>query len=164
MGTGLTTHITLASVREGLIELLTIATKDELFQFNGEVYKPIDGFSMGSPLGPRMANPFMCSIEKLAHENKHPDFHRRYIKGIQNRIEPADSPVQIMLPFRDQKSADTVRRQLCDLENKIDNVLQKVFTSRKISEDLKVMETKPSLITNNTLCMNLNVIFVMQII
>ena len=79
-----------------------------------------------------MANPFMCSIEeKLAHENKLLDFYRRYIEGIQNRIEPVDSPIQIMLPFRDQKSADTVRRQLCDLGKKIDRALQKVFTSRK---------------------------------
>ena len=38
------------------------------------------------------------------------------------------------------------------------------FQPRKISEDLKVMETKLSLTTNNTLCMNLNVTRVMQII
>ena len=46
----------------------------------------------------------------------------------------------------DQKSADSVRRQLSDLSNKIDCVLQPVFTSRKISEDLKITETKPSLV------------------
>lgn len=35
---------------------------------------------MGSPLGPLMANTFMCSIEeKLARENKLPDFYRRYV-------------------------------------------------------------------------------------
>ena len=43
MGIGLTTLTTLASVRGGLIELLTIATKDQLFQFNGDLYKQIDG-------------------------------------------------------------------------------------------------------------------------
>ena len=64
----------------------------------------------------------------------------------QNRIEPVDSPVLIILPFKDQKSADSVRRQPSDLGKKIDRVLQPVFTSRKISEDLKVMETKPSLV------------------
>ena len=64
----------------------------------------------------------------------------------QNRIEPVDSPVLIILPFKDQKSADSVRRQLSDLGKKIDRVLQPVFTSRKISEDLKVTETKPSLV------------------
>ena len=47
---------------------------------------------------------------------------------------------------QDQKSTDSVRRQLSDLGRKIDRVLQPVFTSRKISEDLKVTETKPSLV------------------
>ena len=64
----------------------------------------------------------------------------------QNQIEPVDSPVRIILPFKDQKSADSVRRQLSHLGKKIDRVLQPVFTSRKISEDLKVTETKPSLV------------------
>ena len=35
---------------------------------------------MGSPLGPPMANPFTCSIEEtLAHDNKLPNFYRRYV-------------------------------------------------------------------------------------
>ena len=38
-----------------------------------------------------------------------------------------------------------MRRQLSVLGKKIDHVLQPVFTSRKISEDLKVTETKPLL-------------------
>jgi len=56
----------------------------------------------------------------------------------QSRIKPADSPVLITLPFKDQKSADSVRSQLSDLGEKVDRVSQPVFTSRKISEDLKV--------------------------
>ena len=64
----------------------------------------------------------------------------------QSCIELVDSPVLITLPFKDQKSADSVRRQLSDLSKKIDRVLQPVFTSRKISEDLKITETKPSLL------------------
>ena len=63
-----------------LIKLPTIANKDQLFQFNGDLYEQIDGVAMGSPLGPLMANTFMCSIEeKLAHENKLPNFYRRYV-------------------------------------------------------------------------------------
>ena len=63
-----------------LIELLTIATKDQLFQFNGDLYKQIDDVAMDSPLGPLMANIFMCSIEeKLAQENKLPNFYKRYV-------------------------------------------------------------------------------------
>jgi len=64
----------------------------------------------------------------------------------QNRIEPVGNPVLIILPFKDHKSADSIRRQLSDLGKKIDRVLQLVFTIRKILKDLKVMETKPSLL------------------
>ena len=56
------------------------------------------------------------------------------------------APLLITLPFKDQKSADSVRKQLNDLGKKIDRVIQPVFTSKKISEDLKVTETKPSLV------------------
>ena len=65
----------------------------------------------------------------------------------QSCIKPVDSPVLITLAFKDQKSADSVCSQLSDLGKKIDRVLQPVFTSTKISEDLKVTETKPSLIS-----------------
>lgn len=64
----------------------------------------------------------------------------------QNRIEPVGDPVLIILPFKDHKSADSIRRQLSDLGKKIDRVLQPVFTIRKILKDLKVTETKPSLL------------------
>ena len=63
-----------------LIQLLTIATKDQLFQFNGALYQQVDGVAIGTPLGPLMANTFMCSMEeKLANENKLSDFYRRYV-------------------------------------------------------------------------------------
>jgi len=42
-----------------LVELLNIATKNQLFQFEGSLYEQIDGVAMGSPLGPLMANTFM---------------------------------------------------------------------------------------------------------
>ena len=44
-------------------ELLEIATSNQLFQFNGELYEQTDGVAMGSPLGPLLANVFMCHIE-----------------------------------------------------------------------------------------------------
>lgn len=50
--------------KDDLTELLNLATKDQLFQFNGNLCKQIDGVAMGSPLGPLMANAFMCSIEE----------------------------------------------------------------------------------------------------
>ena len=76
---------------------------------------------------------------------------KRFQDQNQNRIEPVDSPVLIILPFKDQKSTDSVRRQLSDLGKKIDRVLQPVFTGRKISEDLKVTDTNPSLVNQQCL-------------
>ena len=49
--------------KSGLIELLTMAMKDQLFQFNGELYEQSGRrVAMGSPLGPLMANTLMCSL------------------------------------------------------------------------------------------------------
>ena len=48
-----------------LIDLLRAATKDQLFTFNDQLYEQTDGVAMGSPLGPLLANAFMCSIEEI---------------------------------------------------------------------------------------------------
>ena len=69
-------HITKAD----LVELLNIATKNQLFQFEGNLYEQVDGDAMGSPLGPLMANPFMCSIEeRLQDQGKMPNFYKRHV-------------------------------------------------------------------------------------
>lgn len=63
-----------------LIQLLEVATKHQLFQFDGKLYDQIDNVAMGSPLGPLVANTFLCCIEeKLEQDNKLPDFYRRYM-------------------------------------------------------------------------------------
>ena len=67
--------------RDQLIELLNAATKNQLFQFNGNLYEQTDGVAMGSPLGPLLASAvFMCSIEdKLDQDGKLPSCYRRYV-------------------------------------------------------------------------------------
>jgi len=66
--------------RDQLIELLNAATKKQLFQFNGNLYEQTDGVAMGSPLGPQLANFYMCSIEdKLDQDGKLPSYYRRYV-------------------------------------------------------------------------------------
>ncbi|KAL9963061.1 hypothetical protein ACROYT_G032227 [Oculina patagonica] len=227
-----------------LIELLSVATKEQLFQFNGQLYQQIDGVAMGSPLGPLMANTFLCSIEeKLQNENKLPDFYRRYVddtlatvediqtaeaflktlnnchpsisftmeiasngklpfvgieickKGCKlitsvyqcerlklmfSKLKYPDSLVnstithfvnsvmsqdtrstpqteniyRIVLPFKDQKSADIVKKHLSDLSNKLDHKLQPVFRSRKVGDDLKLQESKPPVINKQCVVYN----------
>ena len=63
---------------------------------------------------------------------------------------PANSPVRITLPFKDQKSADVVRRRLGDFGTNINQQLQPVFTSKKIANHLKVTEEKPPLINQQS--------------
>ena len=53
---------------------------------------------------------------------------------------------RIVLPFKDQRSANTVRRQTSELSSKIGVQLSPVFTSRKLKDDLKPMEQKPALV------------------
>ena len=63
-----------------LVDLLSVATKGQLFQFNGALYEQTaDGVAMGSPLGPLLANVFMSHIEEnLEREGRLPSFYRRY--------------------------------------------------------------------------------------
>ena len=66
--------------RDQLIKLLNAATKNQLFQFNGNLYEQTDGVAMRSSLGPLLANVFMCSIEdKLHQDGKLPSYYRRYV-------------------------------------------------------------------------------------
>ena len=66
--------------KQDLIDLLRVATKGQLFQFNVSLDEQIDGVAMGSPLGPLLANVLMSSIEeKLDVEGKLPPYYRRYV-------------------------------------------------------------------------------------
>ena len=69
-----TTH-NLALTRTDLVDLLSVATKGQLFQFDGALYEQTDGVAMGSPLGPLLANVFMSSIEDTLKRQG----NRRYV-------------------------------------------------------------------------------------
>ena len=67
-------------------ELLSLATKDSHFIFDGTLYKQIDGMAMGSPLSPTLANAFLVYHEKnwLEHcpVEYRPSYYRRYVDDI----------------------------------------------------------------------------------
>ena len=46
-------------------QLLCLAIKDSFFVFNGTYYEQRDGVPMGSPLGPTLANIFLCYREEI---------------------------------------------------------------------------------------------------
>ena len=63
--------------------LMELATKDMLFLFNGNYYNQVEGVAMGSPLGPKLANIFLCYHEKKwlrdCPEEFKPIKYRRYV-------------------------------------------------------------------------------------
>ena len=65
-----------------------------------------------------------------------------------NKAESNDvsSTVRISLPFKDQVAANAVRKQLSDLSHKIGPILQPVFVSKKLGQNLKPKEIKPSIV------------------
>ena len=50
--------------RDQMRKLLELATLDNYFFFNENIYRQTDGVAMGSPLGPHLANIFMCYMER----------------------------------------------------------------------------------------------------
>nr|XP_027208585.1 uncharacterized protein LOC113802249 [Penaeus vannamei] len=59
-------------------KLLDIATKGIMFWFNGTLYKQIEGVAMGSPLGPTLANIFMCYNESKWLQDFPVEFKPKY--------------------------------------------------------------------------------------
>ena len=73
--------------KEELTQLLEVATTNQLFQFDGQLYEQTDGVAMGSPLGPLMANVFMCHLEdKLARDGMVPSLYKRYVDDTHARM------------------------------------------------------------------------------
>ena len=61
-------EITTTIPRDDMKSLLSLCTSKSCFLFNDTLYEQIDGISMGSPLGPVMANIFMIYFETLLQE------------------------------------------------------------------------------------------------
>ena len=62
------------------------ALQNNFFNFKGKTYKQIDGVAMRSPLGPTLANAFLCFHEQVwlnycPYEFK-PVYYRRYVDDI----------------------------------------------------------------------------------
>ena len=52
------------------------------------------------------------------------------------------------LPFKDQTSANIVKRQMRDLSDKIGITLQPVLLGRKLEQNLKLREIKPLIVNH----------------
>ncbi|XP_069992864.1 uncharacterized protein [Penaeus vannamei] len=76
-------NIQLTSEVEKLLEL---SMEDSVFMFNNQLYSQTDGAAMGSPLGPTLANAFLCHHESkwLADCPSHfkPVMYKRYVDDV----------------------------------------------------------------------------------
>ena len=68
-----------------------------------------------------------------------------------SKSTPDLQSVRIVLPFKEQKSADSVRKLLKELGKLLNIDLSPGFISRKVGEDLKHKEIKPALINEQSL-------------
>ena len=60
----------------------------------------------------------------------------------------------MVLPFKDQISADIVKEQLKNLSLKVNTTTQPVFASRKIEQGLNVKEAKPPIVNEQSVVYN----------
>ena len=67
-------------------DLLKLTTMDSVFYFNGNYYKQLDRVAMGSPLGPALANAFLCHHERKwlreCSVTYAPIFYKRFVDDI----------------------------------------------------------------------------------
>ena len=67
--------------KDSFRELLTTAISESLILFDQGFYKQHDGVAMGSPLGPTLANVFLCYYEKIWLQNCPSEFKPVFLEG-----------------------------------------------------------------------------------
>ena len=72
--------------RNDFEKLLRMALQNNFFNFDYKIYKQTDGIAMGSPLGPSLANAFLCFHEQIwfndCPEDFKPVYYRSYVDDI----------------------------------------------------------------------------------
>ncbi|KAL9970348.1 hypothetical protein ACROYT_G022705 [Oculina patagonica] len=93
---------------------------------------------------------------KIPRRNHHPTIRRgescngKCVSQQQQVPCQREVPIRVVLPYKDQKAANLVRRQLSDLSRKINTEIRPVYTSRKIKDTIKVKEQKPPIVNQQS--------------
>ena len=58
-----------------------------------------------------------------------------------------DDVIRIVIPYKNQVAAVSVKQKLRDLSSKVRKIIQPVLTSRKLKQDLSLREPKPNIVT-----------------
>ena len=84
--------------RAVLKNLLVFATKRSHFVFDGQYYDQVDGVAMGSPLGPVLANIFMCHFEEkwIMHSSDCPNVWFRYVDDTFTLFRNKDTAIKFL--------------------------------------------------------------------
>ena len=124
--------------KDSFRKLLELATLDSHFFFNGEIYKQIDGVAMGSPLGPTLANVFMCHMERkwlsLCPKDFKPVMYKRYVDDT-FLLFNSNSHVNLFLHFLNSQHPNISFTSECE----VDGILP--FLDIKIKRDLVKFRT-----------------------
>ena len=72
--------------KQQVLEMLSLTTKENVILFDQKYYTQIDEVAMGSPLGPTLANIFLCYHEskwlKNCPKSVKPVYYKRYVDDI----------------------------------------------------------------------------------
>ena len=93
--------------RDDFSTLLKLAVEDSYFSFDNNLYRQIDGMSMGSPLGPLFANIFLAHYESdwILNSPIKPIFYRRYVDDTLWLLPP-DSDIQSLMNYMNSRHAN----------------------------------------------------------
>ena len=72
--------------KQQVLKMISLTIKENVIFFDQNYYSQIDGLDMGSPLGPTLANIFLCHHETMCLKNCpksfKPVYYKRYVDDI----------------------------------------------------------------------------------
>ena len=81
--------------KQQVFEMLSLTTKENLILFDQKYYSQIDEVAMGSPLGPNLANTFLCYYETTWLKNCPKSFKPVYYKYVDDIFVLFEKPEQV---------------------------------------------------------------------